>query len=56
MDEESRKARHDAIAAYAAEMAATEFDLDLQLEAAGIESLMGPIRPREAASFPGPSV
>jgi hypothetical protein len=35
--EQLRKARHDAIAAYAAEMAGTEFDLDAQLEAAGIE-------------------
>jgi hypothetical protein len=35
-----RKARHDQIAAYAAEMAGTEFDLDPDLEAAGIEHLM----------------
>lgn len=35
-----RKARHDGIAAYAAEMAGTEFDLDPDLEAAGIEHLV----------------
>jgi hypothetical protein len=32
-----RKARHDAIAAYAAETAGTDLDLDAKLEAAGIE-------------------
>lgn len=35
-----RKARHDQIAAYAAEMAGTDLDLDPDLEAAGIESLV----------------
>jgi len=35
-----RKARHDAIAAYAAEMAGTNFDLDRDLESAGIEHLL----------------
>lgn len=35
-----RKARHDAIAAYAAELAGTALDLDANLEAAGIELLM----------------
>ena len=35
-----RKARHDRIAAYAAEMAGTDFDLDRDLEAAGIEHLV----------------
>jgi hypothetical protein len=35
-----RKARHDRIAAYAAEMAGTDLDLDPDLEAAGIERLM----------------
>lgn len=35
-----RKARHDAIAAYAAETAGTPFDLDPDLEAAGIENLV----------------
>lgn len=34
-----RKARHEAIAAYAAEMAGTELDLDPALEAAGVEHL-----------------
>ena len=38
--EQSRKARHDAIAAYAAEAAGTSFDLDPELESAGIEQLM----------------
>jgi len=40
LQEQARKARHDAIAAYAAEMAGTEFDLDRDLEAAGIEYLV----------------
>ena len=35
-----RKARHDAIAAYAAEMAGTDLDLDPDLESAGIEHLV----------------
>ena len=35
-----RKARHDRIAAYAAEMAGTDLDLDPNLEAAGIEHLV----------------
>lgn len=35
-----RKARHDQIAAYAAEMAGTDLDLDPDLEAAGIERLV----------------
>ena len=34
-----RKARHDAIAAYAAEAAGTALDFDADLEAAGIEQL-----------------
>jgi hypothetical protein len=34
-----RKARHDQIAAYAADMAGTRLDLDPDLEAAGIEHL-----------------
>jgi hypothetical protein len=37
--EQSRKARRDAVAAYASEMAGTDLDLDPQLEAAGIEHL-----------------
>ena len=35
-----RKSRQDAIAAYAAEMAGTRFDLDADLESAGIEHLV----------------
>jgi len=38
--EQFRKARHDAVAEYAAEMAGTDLDLDPQLEAAGIEHLL----------------
>jgi hypothetical protein len=38
--QELRKSRHNAIAAYAAEMAGTTLDLDANLEAAGIEHLM----------------
>jgi len=37
--QQARKARHDGIAAYAAEMAGTDLDLDGDLEAAGIEHL-----------------
>jgi hypothetical protein len=37
---QARKARHDAIATYAAEMAGTDLDLDRDLEAAGIEHLV----------------
>jgi hypothetical protein len=35
-----RKTRHDAIAAYATEMAGTPLDLDADLESAGIEHLV----------------
>ena len=35
-----RKLRHDAIAAYAAEMAGTDFDLDRDLESAAVEHLV----------------
>lgn len=35
-----RKARHQAIAAYAVEMAGTHLDLDADLESAGIEHLV----------------
>jgi len=35
-----RKARHDRIAAYAAQMAGTDLDLDADLEAAGVEHLV----------------
>jgi predicted transcriptional regulator len=38
--EQARKARHDAIAAFAAEAAGTSLDLDEDLEAAGIDHLM----------------
>ena len=38
--EQLRKARHDRIAAYAAEIAGTDLDLDPDLEAAGIEHLV----------------
>ena len=38
--QQMRKARHDAIAAYAAEAAGTGFDLDRELESAGIEQLL----------------
>ena len=35
-----RQARHDSIAAYAAEMAGTDLDLDSELESAGIQHLV----------------
>ena len=38
--QQSRKARLDAIAAYATEMAGTHLDLDADLESAGIEHLV----------------
>lgn len=38
--QQRRKARYDAIAAYAKEMAGTSSDLDPQLEAAGIDHLL----------------
>jgi hypothetical protein len=37
--EQAKKARHDQIAAWASEMAGTDFDLDPVLELAGIEQL-----------------
>ena len=37
---QARKTRQDAIAAYAAEMAGTDLDLDPDLESAGIENLV----------------
>ena len=43
--EEARKARHEAIAAYAAEAAGSTLDLDADLEAAGIEHLLKTGRP-----------
>ena len=38
--DQARRERHDAIAAYAAEMAGTPLDLDRDLESAGIEHLV----------------
>jgi hypothetical protein len=38
--DQARKARHDAIAAYAAELAGTDLDFDHHLESAGIEHLL----------------
>jgi hypothetical protein len=35
-----KRARHDAIAAYAADVAGTKLDLDPELEAAGIDHLL----------------
>jgi predicted transcriptional regulator len=35
-----RKARHDAIAAYAARTAGTDLDLDMELEAAAVQHLV----------------
>ncbi len=40
LQQQMRKARHDAIVAYAAEMAGTDLDLDPRLESAGIEHLL----------------
>ncbi len=40
LKQQVRKARHEAIAAYAAEAAGTSLDLDANFEAAGIEYLM----------------
>ena len=42
-----RKTRHDAIAAYAAEHAGTDLDLDTAFEAAAIELLTGKRRKRK---------
>lgn len=39
--QQKRKARHDAIAAYAAEVAGTSRDLDPDLETAAVEHLTG---------------
>ena len=44
-----KTARKEEIAAYAAEMAGTEFDLDLELEAASSELLFSP-EPRKVRS------
>jgi len=40
LQQQYRKARHEAIAAYAVEMAGTRLDLDADLESAGIEHLV----------------
>lgn len=40
LQDQARRARGDAIAAYAAEMAGTPLDLDRDLETAGIEHLI----------------
>ena len=45
--QQARKARQDAIAAYAEEMAGTNFDLDPVLEAAGIEYLLAADKERK---------
>jgi hypothetical protein len=44
---QARKARHDAIMAYTAEMAGTDLDLDHDLESAGIEHLVKTNRVRK---------
>jgi len=44
---QARQARHDAIAAYAAEVAGSALDLDTELEAAGIEHLQKAARKRK---------
>ena len=44
---QARQARHDAIAAYASEMAGTELDLDQDLESAGIEHMVKTSRKRK---------
>jgi predicted transcriptional regulator len=44
---QTRKARHNAIAAYAAECAGTSFDLDTDLETAGIEHLVDSGKPTQ---------
>jgi hypothetical protein len=54
---QTRKARHNAIAAYAAECAGTSFDLDTDLETAGIEHLVDSGKPTQwsAVRFTGPN-
>lgn len=47
LQSQARKARHDAIAAYAAEVAGTDLDLDRDLEAVGIEHLVKTTRKRK---------
>ena len=45
--ERGRRSRHDAITAYAAEMAGTRLDLDRELESAGVEHLLKATRARK---------
>jgi hypothetical protein len=47
LEEQARKARHNAIAEYATEMAGTEADLDRELEQAGIGHLVRTGRARK---------
>jgi hypothetical protein len=49
LKDKARKARHDAIAVYAGEMAGTALDVDSDLEAAGIEHLLKTRRKRYEA-------
>ena len=51
--EQARKARTDQIAAWAAEMAGTRFDLDPVLELAGIEQLANAGKTRAAKTRTG---
>ena len=44
---QARKARHEAIAKYAAKMAGTDLDLDRELESAGISRLVKATRTRK---------
>jgi hypothetical protein len=44
---QARKARHDAIAVYAAKIAGTDLDLDRELESAGISHLVKASRKRK---------
>jgi hypothetical protein len=45
--DQARKARHDAIAAYAAEVAGTDLDLNHDLESAGIDHLLKTVRSKK---------
>jgi len=47
LKDQTRRARRDAIAAYAVEMAGTHLDLDRELESAGIEHLVKTTRARK---------
>jgi hypothetical protein len=46
LHERAKKAKHDQIAAWAAEMAGTDLDLDPDLQAAGIEELLKGRKPK----------